>query len=262
MILKLVASPAEVLLNFDLDPCAIGFTGTTVFFLPRCARALETGYTVFTTDLVEGHHLGDRRETQLPRIYKYADRGFGIRILPQYIRQLQHRHFRFFAAEPHTWRGPSALHDRALAGIVKLDWETPPPADASAEELEHIRVKRGLKLLRMMAFFADDFVHRLWVGPTARSKYVNSDSEEELDSDDEPDGPMEVNIGHFDGRMQGAGANPHGRKGLGGFELLCWHESLWRKELEGLLMWGIALSLSFFSPPPPFPLSLLAYIHS
>jgi len=32
--------------------------------LPRCARALETGYTAFTMDLVYGHHLGDRRATQ------------------------------------------------------------------------------------------------------------------------------------------------------------------------------------------------------
>lgn len=235
MILKLVASPTEVLLNFDLDPCAIGFTGTTVFFLPRCARAIETGYTVFTTDLVEGHHLGDRRETQLPRIYKYADRGFGIRILPQYIRHLRHHHFRFFVARRRPRPSPSVLPERVLADTVK-------PADLSAEELEHIRVKRGLKLLRMLAFFTDDFVHRLWVGPTARSKYVDSDDE---DSDLDPDGESHylVNIGHFDGRRQGIGASLHGRKGLGGLELLCWHESLWRKELEGLLRWGIALSL-------------------
>lgn len=223
-----------MLLNFDLDPCAIGFTGTTVYFLPRCARALETGYTVFTTDLVEGHHLGDRRETQLPRIYKYADRGFGIRILPQYIRHLEHRHFRFFATQPRRWgRGPAPT----AKPTAKLDWETPLPADASAEELEHIRVKKGLKLLRMLAFFTDDFVHRLWVGPTGRSKYIDSDDEEiDLDASDESDGPLQVNIGHFNGRTQGKGPNPHGRKGLGGFELLCWHESLWRKELEDLLV--------------------------
>lgn len=226
MILKLVASPAEVLLNFDLDQCAIGFTGTDVLLLPRCARALETGYTVFTTDLVQGHHLGDRRETQLPRIYKYADRGFGIRILPQYLRHLEYSHLRFFRAGPCD-RGPS-----------------PPPADAG--ELEHRKLKKGLKLLRMLAFYTDDFVHRLWVGPTARSRYIDPDDDpDDLSdpdvSDYDPDGDstgacFEVNIGQFDGPTQNSGSVPHGRKGLGGFELLCWHEALWRKELEGLLL--------------------------
>lgn len=226
VILKLVASPAEVLLNFDLDPCAIGFTGTDVFLLPRCARALETGYTVFTTDLVAGHHLGDRRESQLPRVYKYADRGFGIRILPQYLRHLKHRHLRFFKAQPRDW-DPS-----------------PPPADASPEELEHAKLKKGLKLLRMLAFYTDDFVHRLWVGPTARSKYIDpydnpGDLSDPDASDYEPDGdygtPFDVNIGHFNGRRQNTGSAPHGQKGLGGFELLCWHEALWRKDMQGLL---------------------------
>lgn len=60
----MVASAAEVLLNFDLDPCAICWNGKEVLMLPRAARALETGYTVFTMDLVHGHHLGDRRATQ------------------------------------------------------------------------------------------------------------------------------------------------------------------------------------------------------
>jgi len=57
-------SEAEVLLNFDLDPCAMCWNGKEVRMLPRCARALETGYTAFTMDLVYGHHLGDRRATQ------------------------------------------------------------------------------------------------------------------------------------------------------------------------------------------------------
>lgn len=54
IVLKMVANPAEVLLNFDLDPCAIGFDGARVLMLPRAARALETGYTTFTMSLVHG----------------------------------------------------------------------------------------------------------------------------------------------------------------------------------------------------------------
>lgn len=223
-----MASPADVLLNFDLDPCAIGFTGTDVFLLPRCARALETGYTVFTTDLVEGHHLGDRCETQLPRIYKYADRGFGIRILPQYLRHLKHRHIHYFATRPHDWDPEGTLAASALQ---------------SEEAFEHARVKRGLRLLRMLAYYMDNFVHRLWVGRTARSRFVDPDGLNYYSEPDDSDGELgdeyrrhfNVIVAQFDGRTQNRGATPHGQKGLGGFELLCWHEALWRKELNGLV---------------------------
>ena len=44
IILKLLTSPTQILLNFDLDACAIGFDGSRVLMLPRCARAIETGY--------------------------------------------------------------------------------------------------------------------------------------------------------------------------------------------------------------------------
>ncbi|KAI9782981.1 MAG: hypothetical protein M1816_001641 [Peltula sp. TS41687] len=91
IVLKLVVSPAAVLLSFDLDPCAMGFNGTEVLMLPRAARCLETGYTTFTMDLVWGHHLHDRWATQQTRlrVLKYADRGFGLRILPSYVRALE-----------------------------------------------------------------------------------------------------------------------------------------------------------------------------
>ncbi|KAK7065057.1 hypothetical protein R3P38DRAFT_3420468 [Favolaschia claudopus] len=48
VVLKLVRSPRAVLLNFDLDICAMGWDGSDVWMLPRAARALETGYIVFT----------------------------------------------------------------------------------------------------------------------------------------------------------------------------------------------------------------------
>lgn len=43
IILKLATSPTQALLNFDLDACAVGFDGSRVLMLPRCARAIETG---------------------------------------------------------------------------------------------------------------------------------------------------------------------------------------------------------------------------
>jgi hypothetical protein len=42
IVLKLVKSPAEVLLNFDLDICAMGFDGKELYMLPRAARALQS----------------------------------------------------------------------------------------------------------------------------------------------------------------------------------------------------------------------------
>ncbi|KAF9029392.1 hypothetical protein BDP27DRAFT_1349689 [Rhodocollybia butyracea] len=64
IVLKLVKSPREVLLNFDLDVCATGWDGTEVWMLPRFVRALETGTNVFTMDLINGHYLGDRKATR------------------------------------------------------------------------------------------------------------------------------------------------------------------------------------------------------
>ncbi|KAF8311748.1 hypothetical protein DL93DRAFT_1385226 [Clavulina sp. PMI_390] len=88
VVLKLVTSPKEVLLNFDLDICAMGYDGSSLMMLPRAARALETGYNVFTMDLIQGHYLGERRATQESRVFKYADKGYGIRILPPYLSSL------------------------------------------------------------------------------------------------------------------------------------------------------------------------------
>lgn len=45
IVLKLVKSPREVLLNFDLDICAVGWDGKEVWMLPRFVRALESMYS-------------------------------------------------------------------------------------------------------------------------------------------------------------------------------------------------------------------------
>jgi hypothetical protein len=42
IILKLVESPKEVLLKFDLDPCSMGFDGKELWLLPRAALALQS----------------------------------------------------------------------------------------------------------------------------------------------------------------------------------------------------------------------------
>ncbi|KAJ7186758.1 hypothetical protein C8R46DRAFT_1184623 [Mycena filopes] len=91
IVLKLVESPKTVLLNFDLDICAMGWDGHTVWMLPRAARALETGCNIFTMGLIHGHYLASRRASTSERVFKYADKGYGIRILPSYISSLAAR---------------------------------------------------------------------------------------------------------------------------------------------------------------------------
>ncbi|KAJ6605401.1 hypothetical protein DFH09DRAFT_1300132 [Mycena vulgaris] len=88
VVLKLVNSPKAVLLNFDLDVCAMGWDGSEFWMLPRAAP----GFSVFTMNLIQGHYLSERRATQEQRVFKYANKaslqGYGIRILPSYIASL------------------------------------------------------------------------------------------------------------------------------------------------------------------------------
>ncbi|KAJ7148273.1 hypothetical protein C8R46DRAFT_1044821 [Mycena filopes] len=81
IVLKLAKNPRDILLNFDLDICAMGWDGSNVWMLPRAARALE----------IHGHYLSDRRASQLHRVFKYAEKGYGLRILPSYMRSLTQR---------------------------------------------------------------------------------------------------------------------------------------------------------------------------
>ena len=46
IILKKVRHPKEVLLNFDLDICAVGYDGKEVWILPRMVRALESRWDI------------------------------------------------------------------------------------------------------------------------------------------------------------------------------------------------------------------------
>ncbi|KAJ7193423.1 hypothetical protein GGX14DRAFT_588656 [Mycena pura] len=105
IVLKLVKSPKDVLLNFDLDICAMGWDGSDLWMLPRAARALETGFNVFTMNLIQGHYLSERRASQEQRVFKYAKRGYGIRILPSYLESLpdSQNNIKFIARGEHLF---------------------------------------------------------------------------------------------------------------------------------------------------------------
>lgn len=135
IILKLHPTILDVLLKFDLDPCAIGYDGERVVMLPRCARALETGYSCFTMDLIDGHHLSKRRATRVARIIKYADRGFGIRILPSFLAALQDLHAALPASEVGYWGESSKwrilrIAFQARCAIMRLAGLDPDPTTA------------------------------------------------------------------------------------------------------------------------------------
>jgi hypothetical protein len=72
VVLRLYKSPAEVLMGFDIDCCAVGYDGSTVWALPRAHRAIVKRY-----NLVD---MSRRSLTYETRLYKYAKRGYAVAV--------------------------------------------------------------------------------------------------------------------------------------------------------------------------------------
>ncbi|KAE8254534.1 hypothetical protein A4X13_0g3381 [Tilletia indica] len=85
VVLKLCPNPMAILLDFDLDQAAVGYSGYEVWMLPRASRAFVTGYATFSMNLIHGPVLAPRRGAQDQRVFKYGERGYGLRFLPSYI---------------------------------------------------------------------------------------------------------------------------------------------------------------------------------
>ena len=253
IVLKLLPSPTDILLNFDLDACAVGFDGSQVLMLPRFVRALETGYSVFTMDLVWGHHLGDRRATQDARVFKYADRGFGLRILPSYAKSLEENITTKVAAQ--------SLATQGAEFAKKSSHDDFRPRDRFPHGAEP-----GLKTLKRIFYLGLDFVHRFLFGATplalspeqikksldpryvidddydhewqrkfkvaqrdeSRNKTLNNHHR----AHDQPcEGPS-LDLADLDG--DGLRYNlPNGRRGLGNFEIFMRHCEAWRLDACG-----------------------------
>ena len=83
IILTLARSPKEILSDFDLDVCAMGYDGKQVWMMPSAVRALESefksavlswrltpqiaGYKSFTMTLLHGEFLRATQMTRIPR---------------------------------------------------------------------------------------------------------------------------------------------------------------------------------------------------
>ncbi|RPB01905.1 hypothetical protein L873DRAFT_1802733 [Choiromyces venosus 120613-1] len=243
IILKMAKSETEVLLGFDLDPCAMCWNGKEVLMLPRCARSLETGYTAFTMDLVYGHHLGDRRSTQETRVLKYADRGFGILIPASLMNTLT---LDFDARKPKT---PSCRQSD------RNGW-----GDRTRNNIKGEIVYSGKKAVKRIAFLAEDMIYRFYFGSTPLSAPIRADQgwlEDEEESEEEefrppygsgelaeePDGErkarpspvIKASISDINGRMQGI-AQPNGRDGIcSSFEQFMRTAALFKFETKGYL---------------------------
>ena len=265
IVLKLLPSPTDVLLNFDLDACAIGFDGSRVLMLPRCARAIETGYSVFTMDLVWGHHLGDRRASQENRIFKYADRGFGLRVLPSYCRSLEEDHLEDAVFK----KAQSQVSAYQMADNGDETWTRGTWHWLQRDRKPYGHSEPGLKTLKRIAYLGKDFVHRFYFGATplaiSQERYarqrdfddpnkagaehvINQDSEnawlEVFNQTDrvnrairevndrrralgEPlEGPL-IRLADLDTQEMHQGL-PDGRRGLGNFEIFMRHCEAWK----------------------------------
>lgn len=220
--------------------------------LPRCARALETGYSTFTMDLIWGHHLGDRRATQEIRVFKYADRGFGMRILPSYVRSLEESEYRQtkLAGLPLDEQN-DAYADDAVDGKSQ---ETVRPLIAHGSYIRSFRERKpngaepGLKTLKRIAYMGQNFVHAYYFGATPLSQCPEHEDEESWREEFEEtkaendrifaanerrraagkacEGPV-MSLNNMDTRDMHNGL-PGGRRGLGGFELFMRHCEAWR----------------------------------
>ncbi|KAL8932077.1 MAG: hypothetical protein Q9216_006972 [Gyalolechia sp. 2 TL-2023] len=234
IILKLLPSPLDILLNINLDACAIGFNGSRVLMLPRCARAIETGYSVFTMDLIWGHHLGNRRETQESRVLKYADRGFGLRILPSYVKSLEKQ-------SPEA-KLSSDDQTSAAAGCEAEKERTDPTRGLDGEA--------GLKTLRRIAHCAADFLHRRYFGSSkvwmysSRGFHLNDQMSDSVASSDEDavsdegsmcgeELPPQIRRCDLDGLYYHE-ALPQDCDSLGVFEVFMRHCEAWRLDAVGL----------------------------
>ena len=72
IVLRLYASPYEVLAGFDVDACTFAYDGTNVWTSPRGHHALVSGYN--TIDVTR------RSPSYEMRLAKYSKRGFGVAV--------------------------------------------------------------------------------------------------------------------------------------------------------------------------------------
>ncbi|KAK0538576.1 hypothetical protein OC842_001269 [Tilletia horrida] len=120
VILRLYATPGEVLANFDLDQVAVAFDGVDVLIEPRAARAILTGFTYAT-------HKSFSNTTAC-RILKYAERGYGM-IFRTGVGDASGTPTRLLAEDMHTWA--TSAYDKVAALVASQR------CDLLSQSMEH-----------------------------------------------------------------------------------------------------------------------------
>lgn len=242
IILKLYPSPIDVLLESDLDACAIGFDGYRVFMLPRCARAIETGYSVFTMDLVWGCPREGRRASTINRLFNCAEHGFGVRILPSYAHFLEDDTFQKIPVVK--------LHLKDPESDVDLDEsdgeESLQSTQGSTQAAQRTYSKEpGLKELKRKARLAEAYVRRLYLRNRGTSRAPLS--EHILSAHEQTSlQRSHVRVTHID-LSDLDGPSPSGGSGLSdgrGFEVLMRYCEVWRLYARGIASFDMLTAIT------------------
>ena len=195
----------------------------------------NTSYSTFTMDLVFGHHLADRRASQELRLFKYADRGFGLRVLPSYAKSLEEDNLQ------RRLRNTSA--DRE--GDCPFWQMNRKPEGAES----------GLKTLKRIAYLGQNYTQRFYFGAVpiciapewrspdsggwnelydatkARNEEIETANDWRGKNSDPLEGPL-IALSDLDSGKMHVGL-PGGRRGIGGFELFIRHCEAWRLHARG-----------------------------
>ena len=152
VVLRRYASPSEVLLGFDVDCCAVGFSGHRVYCLPRCVRAMQSGQNI-----VNALHAWPNSPAYELRLTKYATRGYTVVVPGLDMRAVDHGRI----------RGAEFRHLKGVARLLRI-----------ASFIENARPKtfREAKKLLVQHFFKGDalkynsfgFYHEYEWGPSVR----------------------------------------------------------------------------------------------
>lgn len=182
-------------------------------------------------DLVFGHPLADRRATQEIRLFKYADRGFGLRILPSYAKSLEKDNL-----------------DKHVSNANGEEKEESPFWQKSRKPQG---AEPGLKTLRRIAYLGQNYTQRFYFGSTPICKWSKrrwpgaglwlhlrdripavNDMLQAANDQGAKDGgfplpSLTISLCDLDSRKMQEDL-PGGRKAIGGFELFMRHCEAWR----------------------------------
>ncbi|KWU45198.1 hypothetical protein RHOSPDRAFT_33141 [Rhodotorula sp. JG-1b] len=135
IVLQSHATAFDALAWFDLDACAVGYTGNGIIALPRAVRSLSLGDWVGGVNFFDpklGRKGDASASTAASRALKYLPRGFSLALPPAALRILEQAEIRFTEIikngkdrakhDADSWKllGPSVARTDEFAGLAGL----------------------------------------------------------------------------------------------------------------------------------------------